>query len=285
MKDPVGKFFRQQKKSTRLAVIVSLIGVILFLLVATTFPFKDKLFSLLYPKPSSKAEEGINLTISGLNAANNMATLEGFNFSWNTGTFRLTDGAYAVMFVTLKDPGGSILDQHWLIGSQATEGLTFNGSYTFPAAGIATITVWETNKVDCINFTCNPSLAVHSSNSFAVPRIITTPTPTPTPPPPTPTPSPTPITTPSPPAQQYGSITGTVSSSQGGVVTGVKVTIKVGVINKTVYTNSFGVYNIPNLPPRTYSLTFQDKGYINQKTSADVTANTATVKDITLIKR
>src|SRR3989304_7092430 len=145
----LNKYYKKQDKRTRLLITLSLIGMIIFLLASATLPFKDKLFSLLYPKPSSKAEEDSSLTISGLNASNNVATLQGYDFSWDAGSFTLTDGAYAVLFVTTRDEGGNIVDQHWLVGNQATEGLYFNGSYTFPVAGTAIITLWETNKVDC----------------------------------------------------------------------------------------------------------------------------------------
>ena len=87
------------------------------------------------------------------------------------------------------------------------------------------------------------------------------------------------------PAQTYGSILGTVYSSAGGIVPGTKITIRVGNSNKIYYSNSLGIYSIPNLPPGTYSLTFQAKGYVNQRISVTVTANNTTTRDVTMIKR
>ena len=192
-------------------ILLAALGVVVFILFSSTFPFKDKLFGLLYPKPSSKAQEvNTNLTITGINAANNQATLEGFNFSWDAGAIGLTDGAYAVLFVTTKDEGGNIVDQHWLVGSYATEGLYFSGNYTFPVPGTAVITVWETNKVDCAGFSCSPRLAIHNSGAFAVPMITPTPTPTLSPAP-TSTPPPADTTPPTAPVNLTAS---PVSSSQ-----------------------------------------------------------------------
>lgn len=286
MHNQIDKFFLKSNKQTRVILYIGALGILLFLATAALFSFKNQLFNLLYPKPASEAQEVITstLTITGINASNNMASLDGYDFSWDTGSIGLTDGAYAVLFVTTKDAGGKIVDQHWLVGSHATEGLIFNGSYTFPVAGTAAITVWETNNVDCVGFTCNPSLAIHNSGAFTVPRVIPTPTPTPSL---TPTPSPTisPSPAPTPPVQNYGSITGTVYSSRGGTIPGVKITTFVSSTKKTYYTNSFGVYSITNLPPGTYSLTFQAKGYVNQKVSVTVAANTTTTKDVTITKR
>lgn len=126
-----------------------------------------------------------------------------------------------------------------------------------------------------------------TSSSSPAPTPILTPTPAPSPTStPTPTLSPTSQPSPaSPPAQSYGAISGTVYSSAGGIVAGAKITIRVGKTNKTYYSNALGVYSIPNLPPGTYNLTFSAKGYANQQTSAAVTSNTTTAKNVTLIKR
>lgn len=285
MRSPIDEFFLESNKQTRVVVSVAALGLVLFFLAAAFFPFKDQLFNLLYPKPSSRAQEGANLTINGINAANNMATLEGFDFFWNTGSIGLSDGAYAVLFVTTKDEAGNILDQHWLVGSHATEGLNFNGSYTFPQVGTATITVIETNNVDCSGFGCNPTLAVHNSSVFTIPGPTPTPTPTATPTPiptlvPTPTPSPT-----NPPSQNYGSITGTVYSSSGGIVAGAKITTKVDKTNKTYYSNSLGVYSISNLPPGTYYLNFSAKNYFNKAISVQVSSGLTSSGNITLTKK
>lgn len=271
MHSSIDKFFQESNKQTRVIVSVAALGLVLFLATAALLPFKDKLFDILYPKPSSHAQEGTNLTISGINATNNMAALTGYDFSWNAGSIGLSDGAYAVLFVTTKDNAGNIIDQHWLVGSHATEGLYFNGSYIFPLPGTAIITVIETNNVDCSGFSCNPTLAVHNSSAFTVPG----PTPTPTP-----TPSPT-----SPPVQNYGAISGTIYSSAGGVVAGTKISININNSKKTYYSNSFGVYSISNLPPGTYNLMFQTKGYFNKSVSLTVSSGQTTSGNVTLTKK
>lgn len=40
---------------TKLMLLVAIFGIISFLLVSSTFPFKDKLFNTLFPKPTSYA--------------------------------------------------------------------------------------------------------------------------------------------------------------------------------------------------------------------------------------
>lgn len=49
----VNKFLTRQSKQTRLILLVSVIGLLTFTLIATTSPFKDKLFQALYPKEES----------------------------------------------------------------------------------------------------------------------------------------------------------------------------------------------------------------------------------------
>src|SRR3972149_9267774 len=56
-KDFLNKFFLESSKKTRVVVSISTIGVVLFLVIASLFPFKDQLFNILYPKPVSKAAE------------------------------------------------------------------------------------------------------------------------------------------------------------------------------------------------------------------------------------
>lgn len=100
-----------------------------------------------------------------------------------------------------------------------------------------------------------------------------------------PTPISSPFPSPTPPAQNYGGVTGTVYSSAGGTVTGVKITMRVGKTNRIYYSNTLGYYSITNLPAGTYSLTFQAKGYVNQKAQVVVTAGSSAVRDIILIER
>src|SRR3972149_3622575 len=54
-KDFLNKFFLESSKKTRVVVSISTIGVVLFLVIASLFPFKDQLFNILYPKPVSRA--------------------------------------------------------------------------------------------------------------------------------------------------------------------------------------------------------------------------------------
>jgi subtilisin family serine protease len=92
-------------------------------------------------------------------------------------------------------------------------------------------------------------------------------------------------TTQPPPPAVIGNITGTVSSSAGGVLTGAKISLTVNGSKKTDVTNSLGVYTITNLPAGTYSLKFSAQRYITQTVSVTVTANTTVTKNITLQKR
>ncbi|MGO8759220.1 MAG: carboxypeptidase regulatory-like domain-containing protein [Terracidiphilus sp.] len=58
-------------------------------------------------------------------------------------------------------------------------------------------------------------------------------------------------------------ITGTVTDTTGAVATGVEVLAKnidTGIVTKAV-TNGVGLYNIPNLPPGTYSVSFKKTGF------------------------
>lgn len=97
------------------------------------------------------------------------------------------------------------------------------------------------------------------------------------------TPTPVPITQ---PVSNTGNITGTVSSSTGGIVSGAKITVSVNGKNFTYTTNFLGVYTITSLNPGTYSLKFSAKGgYINQTVSATVTSNITTTANVTLAKR
>lgn len=55
--DPLKKIIDQNNRKNRLTILLSLIGVIIFILIAVMAPFKDRLFSSLYPKPKSQAQE------------------------------------------------------------------------------------------------------------------------------------------------------------------------------------------------------------------------------------
>lgn len=97
----------------------------------------------------------------------------------------------------------------------------------------------------------------------------------------TPTPTPVPVTL---PVSDTGKITGTVSSSAGGVVSGAKITVST---KKSIAyaTNSLGVYAISNLNPGTHSLKFSAQGYINRTISVTVVSNTTTTTNVTLVRR
>lgn len=112
-------------------------------------------------------------------------------------------------------------------------------------------------------------------------RSCTQPSPTPTPTP-TLTPTPTPSPTPTPTQSAYGTITGTIYSSTGKVVSGAKITLRVNNKNTTYTSDTQGKYTIPNLSPGTYSITYVAAGYSQQKTTVTVTAGQTLVINITL---
>ncbi len=123
MKDqPKGMFdklfdqaFLQQNKSTRLTILISVLGILLFIIAASLLPFKDKLLSRLYPKPPSHAQElgsqepyGINdwnftdqAMITAKNAGITWVRLQGVlwkniepvqgQFNWNSGPVSRVD--------------------------------------------------------------------------------------------------------------------------------------------------------------------------------------------------
>ena len=49
--------------SPHLLIALAVIGLIIYVLISSTFPFKDKLFGLLYPKPSSQAAGCLKMII------------------------------------------------------------------------------------------------------------------------------------------------------------------------------------------------------------------------------
>jgi len=53
--DPVAKIFKQYKDSNKFIVPISVTGLLIFLIVALAFPFKDRIFDRLYPKPKTQA--------------------------------------------------------------------------------------------------------------------------------------------------------------------------------------------------------------------------------------
>jgi uncharacterized protein YkwD len=89
------------------------------------------------------------------------------------------------------------------------------------------------------------------------------------------------------PSTPYGNITGTVTGSLGGVLSGVKVTTTLTGTKKTLSstTNSAGVYKFTNIPPGTYILKYQAKGFIAQSATVFVTTGATTVKNVVITKR
>lgn len=53
--DPVAKIFKQYRDSNKYIVPISVTGLLIFLIIALAFPFKDRIFERLYPKPKSQA--------------------------------------------------------------------------------------------------------------------------------------------------------------------------------------------------------------------------------------
>lgn len=53
--DLVARLFNKYKRNNRVFVSIFVVGIILFLLVALAFPFRNKIFERLYPKPKSQA--------------------------------------------------------------------------------------------------------------------------------------------------------------------------------------------------------------------------------------
>lgn len=49
--------------TSTILVLVTCVGVILYLLISSTFPFKDKYFNILYPKLTSHAQESLYVSI------------------------------------------------------------------------------------------------------------------------------------------------------------------------------------------------------------------------------
>ena len=87
------------------------------------------------------------------------------------------------------------------------------------------------------------------------------------------------------PSTPYGNITGTATSSLGGVLSGVTVSTTVSGKRKSTTTDSKGFYRFTNLPPGTYILKLQAKGFLAQSATVSVTAGATTVKNVVMSKR
>lgn len=62
MNRPLREFLQKYNKKTKINVSFSVLALLVLLLVSLTFPFRDRIFSTLFPKPPSLAAAGLNLT-------------------------------------------------------------------------------------------------------------------------------------------------------------------------------------------------------------------------------
>ena len=82
--------------------------------------------------------------------------------------------------------------------------------------------------------------------------------------------------------QQYGSVSGTVTDEQGGVLPGVTVTISSSALiagSQTVVTGAGGTYAFRTLPPGVYSLSFSLTGFTTL-TQEEINVNVSTERTI-----
>ncbi len=82
-----------------------------------------------------------------------------------------------------------------------------------------------------------------------------------------------------------GSLTGTVTDTSGGLITGAKVTLTETntKISKVGQTNMSGAYDFPELPPGTYSVTVEMAGFKKEvKAGIILEANTSPRVDLRL---
>lgn len=91
-------------------------------------------------------------------------------------------------------------------------------------------------------------------------------------------------TTQSPPLTN-GSVTGVVSSSNGGVLSGAKVSTTVAGVKRTVVTNSAGQYFLTNMPATFYSLKYSAKQHVGQTHLVTVPAGSVVTKNVSLERR
>jgi hypothetical protein len=82
-----------------------------------------------------------------------------------------------------------------------------------------------------------------------------------------------------------GALSGTVSSSQGGTLSGAKVTVRNDSYRSSVNTDSAGNYSIAKLPAGTYSVKYSKGGYEPINTQVTILPGIATDQDVTLNKR
>jgi len=88
-----------------------------------------------------------------------------------------------------------------------------------------------------------------------------------------------------PPPAINGNLTGTVSSSSGGVLASASVSLSVNGSKFTYKTSSTGSYAIPSLPAGSYSVKYSARHHVSQTTTAAITAGANTSLNITLQRR
>src|SRR3989344_509578 len=79
------EIIKKQFSSNLLLLLLAALGLIIFILIATVLPFKDKLFSLLFPKPPSFAQ-----TVMPNNPDPDSPVISG----WGTSIVATNDAAY-----------------------------------------------------------------------------------------------------------------------------------------------------------------------------------------------
>lgn len=82
-----------------------------------------------------------------------------------------------------------------------------------------------------------------------------------------------------------GSLSGTVSSSRGGALSGARVKLTVGGVSYTYSTNSSGTYQATNLPAGNYTVGYTAKNHIAQTHNVTVIGGANTTKNVTLQRR
>src|SRR5919112_574362 len=85
-------------------------------------------------------------------------------------------------------------------------------------------------------------------------------------------------------AQQTGSITGKITDASGGVLPGVTVEAKSNILPapRTTVSGADGVYQLPALPPGTYTVTFTLQGFQTVARQSQVQLSEVTVADAKL---
>src|SRR3954466_8844631 len=85
-------------------------------------------------------------------------------------------------------------------------------------------------------------------------------------------------------AQQTGSISGKVTDASGGVLPGVTVEAKSNILPapRTTVSGADGIYQLPALPPGTYTLTFTLQGFQTVTRQSQVQLSEATLADAKL---